>query len=336
MATTAGAPPGSGKNFAALKGKLAGRGVKDPGALAAYIGRKKYGRKGFAKLSAHGRSSSHSNTAPEAIELAGMKIQCPRCGYKSDDADFSITRSGPSDVNDPGAPGTLRTPANTGLQSAAGYSPGSAGVNVRSGPGGAGLSNAGPGRAIDLSRRLPVRSASDVVVSRGQDGVTTLRHRAGGVTIGTIRRDGRGYRASLEGRGDLDPRNHERTAVQDLIGGWNGTATNQFRAGAAPGSPLQPPPAQTPLMRQYGIPAIRALSTPATSSTGGPRVAMANGSTDDGDSDGGSDGGSSGGLSAKGQAVYRKLKAKGWPDDRARKFAMRAQNMSSGSFRKAS
>ena len=54
--TTAGAKPGSGKNFRALKGKLAKRkGVKNPGALAAAIGRQKYGKKGMAKLSAKGR-----------------------------------------------------------------------------------------------------------------------------------------------------------------------------------------------------------------------------------------------------------------------------------------
>ena len=46
---------GSGARFAALKGKLAKRGVKDPAALAAYIGRKKYGKKKFAQLSAKGR-----------------------------------------------------------------------------------------------------------------------------------------------------------------------------------------------------------------------------------------------------------------------------------------
>jgi hypothetical protein len=63
--TFAGAPPGSGKNFAKLKGALAKRGARNPGALAAYIGRKKYGRKGFAKL-AHG----HANPAGEAIDLA--------------------------------------------------------------------------------------------------------------------------------------------------------------------------------------------------------------------------------------------------------------------------
>lgn len=47
---------GSGKRFAALKNTLEHRqGVKDAGALAAFIGREKYGKKRFASLSAHGR-----------------------------------------------------------------------------------------------------------------------------------------------------------------------------------------------------------------------------------------------------------------------------------------
>lgn len=47
---------GSGERFAALKKKLsAQKGVTDPGALAASIGRKKYGTKRFAALSAKGR-----------------------------------------------------------------------------------------------------------------------------------------------------------------------------------------------------------------------------------------------------------------------------------------
>lgn len=54
--TTAGAKPGSGKNFRKLKGKLAKRkGVRNPGGLAASIGRKKYGKKRMAKMSAQGR-----------------------------------------------------------------------------------------------------------------------------------------------------------------------------------------------------------------------------------------------------------------------------------------
>jgi hypothetical protein len=47
---------GSGARFAALKKKLAAKpGVTKPGALAATIGRAKYGKKKFAKLSAGGK-----------------------------------------------------------------------------------------------------------------------------------------------------------------------------------------------------------------------------------------------------------------------------------------
>lgn len=55
---------GSGERFAALKSKLSKRmeghshgnkAVHDPGALAAYIGRKKYGAAKMAKMSAAGR-----------------------------------------------------------------------------------------------------------------------------------------------------------------------------------------------------------------------------------------------------------------------------------------
>jgi hypothetical protein len=47
---------GSGERFAALKGKLSHeKGVKNPGALAAAIGRKKYGEKKMASMSAKGR-----------------------------------------------------------------------------------------------------------------------------------------------------------------------------------------------------------------------------------------------------------------------------------------
>lgn len=58
---------GSGARFAALKGKLAKRpGVTNPGALAAYIGRKKYGKKKFAKLSAGGKKHGPMSSASYA------------------------------------------------------------------------------------------------------------------------------------------------------------------------------------------------------------------------------------------------------------------------------
>ncbi len=46
---------GSGKRFKSLSRKLAKRGARNPKALAAYIGRKKYGKKKMAKMSAAGR-----------------------------------------------------------------------------------------------------------------------------------------------------------------------------------------------------------------------------------------------------------------------------------------
>lgn len=46
---------GTGTRFKQLKNKLAAKGAKDPGALAAYIGRKKYGAKKMAKLATAGR-----------------------------------------------------------------------------------------------------------------------------------------------------------------------------------------------------------------------------------------------------------------------------------------
>lgn len=41
--------------FSKLASKLKRKGVRSPKGLAAYIGRKKYGKKGFAKLAKRGR-----------------------------------------------------------------------------------------------------------------------------------------------------------------------------------------------------------------------------------------------------------------------------------------
>lgn len=47
--------PGTGKRFAALKKSIAASGAKDPGAVAAAIGRKKYGAKKMSSMAAKGR-----------------------------------------------------------------------------------------------------------------------------------------------------------------------------------------------------------------------------------------------------------------------------------------
>jgi len=46
---------GTGARFKALKTRLARRDAKSPGALAAWIGRRKYGKRRFQKLAAKGR-----------------------------------------------------------------------------------------------------------------------------------------------------------------------------------------------------------------------------------------------------------------------------------------
>jgi hypothetical protein len=46
---------GSGARFKSLTKKLSAKGARDPGALAAFIGRKKFGKKRFNKLAARGK-----------------------------------------------------------------------------------------------------------------------------------------------------------------------------------------------------------------------------------------------------------------------------------------
>lgn len=60
---------GSGARFKALKSKLAAKGASNPGALAAYIGRKKYGKSKFAALAgkARGRKGGVSRTDPGIV-----------------------------------------------------------------------------------------------------------------------------------------------------------------------------------------------------------------------------------------------------------------------------
>lgn len=53
------APLGSGARFKALTGQLASKGAKNPKALAASIGRKKYGNAKFQGLAAAGKKAAY-------------------------------------------------------------------------------------------------------------------------------------------------------------------------------------------------------------------------------------------------------------------------------------
>lgn len=60
MATKKGKTPklGTGQRFAALTAQLARRGARNPKALAAWIGRRKYGKAKMARMAAAGRRRS--------------------------------------------------------------------------------------------------------------------------------------------------------------------------------------------------------------------------------------------------------------------------------------
>lgn len=332
MGTFAGKPPGSGANFKKLSGTLAARGAHNPGALAAWIGRKKYGRKGFAKL-----GQSHSNlltglllAEPYTVH-PGEDSRCPACGKMNEpDARYCDqcgakmpdgNDSEGDDDGDEGGSSALQTPSPA-TQSKTGFSPQQVSVkgsgSVSSGPRWAPntFSNtfSSVRGAIELARRLPVSTLDELIVSRNESGAV-IRHRLGGATIGEIRRTDRGW-ASVTENGTVlpTPHSHQRGALAEVIRTWN-TGTGTLHRAAREAVPLQPAPAQTPLMEQFGIPAIR-LATPTAGASDGPRITSASG-------DSGED---LSGLSPRGATIYKKLRAKGFVAARAKAFAMRAQN----------
>jgi hypothetical protein len=219
-------------------------------------------------------------------------------GFGADSPDGSYT----NDIGDTTPDSSLlRTPANTGLRALTGMNPGQIG-----------LSN-----TIALARPA-VTSMGDVLVSR--DGSrAVIRHRRGGLMIGTIGKNTEGQWVGSFGDGDgaraLTPHTHQRAALAELIGTHNSAAGSAHHRPAAASEPLIPRPTQTPLMQRFGIPAATTLATPMNGSSDGPRAT-------------GSDSGSGpAGLSPKGVTIYKKLCAKGFPAARALAFARRAQNM---------
>jgi hypothetical protein len=267
-----------------VAGTLADRGARNPDALATFI-------------------ASRARSGGRVIGLAGGDMTCPQCGYSGSSDDFSD-----NDEDDNGGSEALRTPAPS-----TGYVRDGAPLTVRGGGSAPGLANTEQ-PALDLATpRYPVTSPMDLLISNSPNGGALVRHRRGGSVIGEVHENG-GWRAVYGGK-EHTPRSHQRAALADLLGLWNaGTATLQHEA-----TPLQPPPEQTPLMQQYGVPAIRALATPATSVSDGPRVT---GASDDDDSSG---------LSGRSASVYKKLVAKGWDKARARKFAANSSRFGGGS-----
>jgi len=272
----------------------------------------------MGKLSATGRSHAHAGSGDSGLYLAvtakdadGSTLTCPECGHVAPARDF-----GASGTSLQTQPGELRTPA----PSVAGTRNGAV-VNIS--PRSASHALANTRSAVELASgtlRRPIHGPMDVLVNRGENGTAVLRHRHGGATIASLRKTPEGkWVASVNGR-DLQPRDHQRTALIEAVGTWNKAVSGSIRP---VGEPLQPEPRQTPLMEQFGIPAVRSagFATPVTGVSDGPR-----------DTSAGSGGSDSNGLTPKGQAIYKKLIAKGFPAARALAFAKHSQNAKAGSF----
>lgn len=314
---------GSGTRFKKLSGALASRGAKDPDALAAFIGRKNYGAKSMGRLSA-GKSLANPDLG---IYLAGDDdtLTCPSCGHKGLSGEFSGDSDDDGD-EDNGSPskGTLRTPAP-----GTGFVRDGVPLTVRGGKPAHALSNTRG--AVELATgitRRPIHGPMDVLVKRAEDGTALLKHRQGGATIAALRQTPEGkWVATVNGK-DGAPRDHQRTALMEAVGTWNTAVRGGVRTQEAP---LQPEPRQTPLMEQYGIPAMRSagFATATVGAGDGARVTSADAGS------GGDDGTDDNGLTAKGKAIYAKLIKKGFPAARALAFAKNSQKAKAGQFGKA-
>ena len=318
---------GSGKRFSRLSATLAKRGASDPDALAAWIGRKNYGAKGMARLS-QGKSLANPDLGiylaadGDDPQPTGGLLKCPACGHEGTGSDFGADGA---DVDR--QPEDLRTPAP-----GTGSVRDGAATTVSGGSDPHALAN-GTRRALELATgtltaRRPIQGPADVLVPRAQDGTAVLRHRHGGAQIASLRKTPEGkWQASVNGK-DLTPRDHQRTALMEAVGTWNGAVTGALRRQEAP---LQPMPQQTELMAEYGIPAIRALANTVAGASDGPRMTTAGGPGDDDD-----DSTDDNGLNAKGQGIYKRLIAKGLKPGVALAFAKRSQNTKPGQFGKVS
>jgi hypothetical protein len=232
------------------------------------------------------------------VDLAGSMSMCPQCGYHADSAEFAVS-GGSAGTTSPSQPEELRTAANAGLQSAAGFNAGQIGLSNVIGLAG--------GRT-----RQAVASPDDILVTRGENGRAVIRHRRGGDKIGEVYRTESGqWTSSVEGGAQLSPHSHQRGALNELVGTHNRSAGTAYHRPSEPRQPLATAPAQTPLMQRFGVPAVTVLATPSNGAGDGPRTT---------DSDGPA------GLSPKGVTIYKKL-VKKMPAARALAFARRAQNM---------
>ena len=104
---------GTGARFARLKSSLAAKGAKDPGALAAYIGRRKFGKGKFTKLAAKARGKGGaSRMAPleyfRTYELEDIHVVRAAAGRQHGPARRGVRRGVQLPGGDPRPRGPLR------------------------------------------------------------------------------------------------------------------------------------------------------------------------------------------------------------------------------------
>jgi hypothetical protein len=175
------------------------------------------------------------------------------------------------------------------------------------------------GKAIEMTttttrRRVPVvRGAADIQLRRTAPGVISAMHKSSGIKIGVITPEGRGYAGKHASGKATGASGSQQGALAGLIAYHNQAAkTPAQQDGSYAGDAGQ------------GVDLAGSLpvTTPASSSSDGPRVTSAGGA---GQSP--AAGGSPAGLSPYGLSVYRRLLAKKMKPAVALAFARRADAM---------
>ena len=170
--------------------------------------------------------------------------------------------------------------------------------------------------ATATAKRLPmVRGAADIQLSRSGPGTITAMHKSSGRKIGTITPKGRGYAGTHADGKATGASGGQQGALAGLIAYHNGLARNPAESAASLANG-----ARAALNLAGSLP----VSTPAASSSDGPRVTSMGGS---GTGKTAAPAGSPSGLSPYALAIYKKFIARKMKPAVALAFAKRADAM---------
>ena len=170
--------------------------------------------------------------------------------------------------------------------------------------------------ATATARRIPVvKGAADIQLSRSGPGTITAMHKSSGRKIGTITPKGRGYTGTHADGKPTGASGGQQGALAGLIAYHNGLARNPAAESAA---------SLANGARALDLAGALPASTPANSSSDGPRVTTMGGS---GSGKTAAPAGSPSGLSPYAAGIYKKLLAKGMKPAVALAMAKRASAM---------